>query len=162
MSFLNFLQKRLSGDDAHTGGDGTGGDGQMARPEGSELPIPRYDRINEKHLIAQLSKHSQAELTAIDTYERSHKNRPPVFDKLRYLRGQEPIEGYDDLSAEEILVKLEAADSETLQRTRSYERKFQRRPDVLDGVGDAIHDRRHKRRPGSVHRDPPRVTAPLS
>jgi hypothetical protein len=150
------LQKRLSGDDAHSGGDA-----QRNRPGDSELPIPGYDRIHDKRLIAELSKHSQAELTAIATYERSHKNRPPVFDKLRYLRGQEPIEGYDDLSAEEILVMLEAANGETLQRTRSYERKFQRRPDVLDEVGDAIRDRRRKRRPGSVHRDPPRVTAPL-
>jgi hypothetical protein len=156
MSILNFLQRRLSGDDAHTGGDAQG-----IRADDGQLPIPGYDRIKDKRLIAELSEHSQAELTAIDSYERAHKNRPPVFDKLRYLRGQEPIEGYDDLSVEEILVKLEAADNETLQRTRTYERKFQRRPDVLDDVGDAIRDRRRKRHPGSVHRDPPRVTGPL-
>jgi hypothetical protein len=156
MSILNFLQKRLSGDDAQSGGDA-----QRTRPDDSQLPIPGYDRINDKHLIAELSKHSQAELTAVDAYERSHKNRPAVFDKLRYLRGKEPMEGYDDLSAEEIRIRLEAAGSETLQRTRSYERKFQRRPDVLDEVGEAIRDRHRNRRPGSVHRDPPRVTAPL-
>jgi hypothetical protein len=152
MSILNFLQKRPSGDGAHPGVAETKGqdDGQ---------PIPGYDRINDKHLIAELREHSQAELTAIDTYERSHKNRTPVFHKLRYLRGQQPLEGYDDLSVEEILAGLEGAGTESLQRTRGYERKFQRRPDILEKVAAALHD---ERRSGSTHRDPPRVTTQRS
>jgi hypothetical protein len=149
MSMLNFLRKRSSGDGVRGGVAETnrGGDGQ--------LPIPGYDRISDKHLIAELREHSQAELAAIDTYEKSHKNRRPVFHKLRYLRGQEPLQGYDDLSVKEILAGLEGADMELLQRTRGYERKFQRRPDVLENVASALHERR----PGSTHRDPPRVTA---
>lgn len=149
MSILNSLQQRFSGRDAHFGV------AEGSRSDNSELPIPGYDRISDKHLIAELSEHSQADLTAIATYESSHKNRPPVFDKLRYLRGQEPLQGYDDLSVEQIRVGLHGADMETLQRTRTYERKFQRRPDVLDDVGKAIRERR----PASTHRDPPRVTA---
>jgi hypothetical protein len=65
-----------------------------------------------------------------------------VFDKLRYLRGQEPLQGYDALSVQEILAGLEGADSETLQTTRVYERKFQKRPDVLDEVATALRERR--------------------
>jgi hypothetical protein len=152
MSIINSLKQRFSGRDAHFGV------GEGSRSDGSELPIPGYDRISDKHLIAELSKHSQAELTAIATYESSHKNRPPVFDKLRYLRGQEPLQGYDDLSVEQILAGLEGADRETLQRTRTYERKFQRRPDVLDEVGKTIRGRH----PASIHRDPPRVATPHS
>lgn len=147
MSIFNFLQKRSSGDGADVGEANRNGD--------SQLPIPGYDRISDKHLIAELREHSQAELTAIDTYERSHKNRTPVFHKLRYLRGQEPLQGYDDLSVEEILTGLEGADTQTLQKTREYERKFQRRPDVLEKVASALHE--HS---GSTHRDPPRVTTP--
>jgi hypothetical protein len=149
MSILNFLQKRLSGNDAHIGGDAKG-----TGPDDGQLPIPGYDRISNKHLIAELSKHSQAELAAIETYEKSHKNRPPVFNKLRYLRGQEPLHGYDDLSVEEILADLKGADTEKLQKTRLYERKFQHRPDVLDEVATALREHR----PDSVHRDPPRAT----
>jgi hypothetical protein len=114
----------------------------------SQLPIPDYDRIKDKDLIGELSKHSQTELAAIESYERSHKKRPPVFNKLRYLRGQEPLQDYDALSVKEILAGLEGADTPTLQRTRVYERKFQRRPGVLEAVATSIRERR----PGSGHR----------
>ncbi len=113
----------------------------------SQLPLPGYDRIKEKDLVAELSNHSQAELAAVETYERSHKERLPVFDKLRYLRGQEPLQGYDTLSAKEVLAGLEGADTATLKRTRVYERKFRGRRQVLEKVDTAIHDRNQ-----SVHR----------
>jgi hypothetical protein len=122
---------------------------ETARPDAGQLPIPGYDRIKDRDVIAELSKHSQAELAAIETYERSHKGRPAVFDKLRYLRGQEPLQDYDDLGIRETVAALEGADMGTLQRTRVYERKFQRRPDVLEEVEAAIHKR--KRNPASVH-----------
>jgi hypothetical protein len=142
MTILNSLQHRFSGGDAQVDV------AETTRSDDGQLPIPGYDRIGDKDLIAELSKHSQAELAAIETYERSHKERVPVFDKLRYLRGQEPIQGYDALSVKEILAGLEGADSETLQTTRVYERKFQHRPDVLDEVATALR----KRRPAPTHR----------
>lgn len=121
---------------------------ETTRTDDSQLPIPDYDRIKDKDLIGELSKHSQTELAAIESYERSHKDRPAVFNKLRYLRGKEPLQGYDALSVKEILAGLEGADTPTLQRTRVYERKFQRRPGVLDEVATGIRERR----PGSGHR----------
>jgi hypothetical protein len=149
MSLLNFLHKRPSGRGAHVG------DAETAGVDDNQLPIPGYDRISNKHLVEELSKHSQAELAAIETYERSHKNRQPVFDKLRYLRGEEPIQGYDGLSVEEILTALAKGDTRTLQKTRLYERKFQRRPDVLEKIASALREGRAD----SIHRDPPRATA---
>ena len=121
---------------------------ETTRTDDSQLPIPGYDRIKDKDLIAELSKHTQAELAAIETFERSHKKRLPVFNKLRYLRGNEPLPDYDALSVKEILAGLEGADMETLQRTRVYERKFQRRPDVLEEVATTLRERR----PASVRR----------
>jgi hypothetical protein len=142
MTILNSLQKHFPG------GDAQADDAETTRSDDGQLPIPGYDRIGDKDLIAGLSKHSQVELTAIETYERAHKERVPVFDKLRYLRGQEPLQGYDALSVKEILAGLEGADSETLQTTRVYERKFQNRPDVLERVGTALRERR----PATTHR----------
>jgi hypothetical protein len=136
MTILNSLQKRFSGGDTQVD------DAETTRSDDGQLPIPGYDRIGDKDLIAELSKHSQVELTAIETYEKSHKERVPVFDKLRYLRGQEPLQGYDTLSVQEILAELEGADSEMLQTTRVYERKFQKRPDVLDEVATALREHR--------------------
>ena len=121
---------------------------ETTRTDDSQLPIPGYDRIKDKDLIAELSKHTQAELAAIETFERSHKKRLPVLNKLRYLCGNEPLPDYDALSVKEILAGLEGADMETLQRTRVYERKFQRRPDVLEEVATTLRERR----PASVRR----------
>jgi hypothetical protein len=132
MTLLDSLRHGFSGDDTQSSAD------KGDRSDDSQ-PLPGYDRISIKHLIPVLSKHSQVELTAIDTYERAHKKRSPVFDKLRYLRGKEPLQGYDTLSAKEILVGLEGADTATLRKTRVYERKFQRRPDVLENVAAALH-----------------------
>lgn len=141
MTILNSLQERFSGGDAQVDGAETDG-AETTRSDDSQLPIPGYDRIGNKDLIAELSKHSQVELAAIETYERSHKKRVPVFDKLRYLRGQEPIQDYDALSVKEILAGLEGVETETLQRTRVYERKFQNRPNVLEEVATALRERR--------------------
>ena len=141
MTILKSLQERFSGGDAQVDGAETDGV-ETTRSDDSQLPIPGYDRIGNKDLIAELSKHSQVELAAIETYERSHKKRVPVFDKLRYLRGQEPIQDYDALSVKEILAGLEGVETETLQRTRVYERKFQNRPNVLEEVATALRERR--------------------
>ena len=81
-----------------------------------------------------LSAHSQIELEAAETYERSHKDREPVLTKLRYMRGSEPLPGYDALSVEEIVAALEDADLATIKKIRAYERKFANRPDVLEEV----------------------------
>ena len=67
----------------------------------------------------------------MEAYERAHKGRPSVLAKLRYLRQDEPLPGYDDLESKEVAKALEGADSETIKAVRDYERKFQRRHEVL-------------------------------
>jgi hypothetical protein len=42
-----------------------------------------------------------------------------VLDKLRYMRGSEPLPGYDALSPEEIATALSGADAETVKAVRS-------------------------------------------
>ena len=68
----------------------------------------------------------------MEAYERSHADRPEVLAKLRYMRTTEPLAGYDTLSPEAIAVALADADSETVKNVRDYERKFRRRPEVMD------------------------------
>src|ERR1044072_7988372 len=98
----------------------------------TELPIPDYDRLSTRKVLNALSDHSQVELEAVETYERSHKSRAAVLDKLRYMRGSEPMQGYDALSVEEIGSALERADLATIKKVRGYERKVANRPHVLD------------------------------
>jgi hypothetical protein len=55
-----------------------------------------------------------------------------VLDKLRYIRGSEPMPGYDALTTEQIADALADADAETVKAVRDYERKFQHRQSVLN------------------------------
>jgi len=112
-------------------------------------PVPGYDSLKTKDVVASLSSHSQVELAAIESYEHTHENRVSVFDKLRWLRQDEPLPGYDALSSEELPVALEEADLAGLKRVRSYERKFRARREVLDEV-DRLH---RERRVPLVSRD---------
>jgi hypothetical protein len=77
----------------------------------------------------------------VESYERSHRGREVVLNKLRYMRGSEPFPGYDALSVEEILAALEEADLETIGRVRGYERKFANRPRVLRAVAGVRRSR---------------------
>jgi len=104
-----------------------------------ELPFADYDRLDTRAVIDALSAHTQIELEATEAYERSHKGRERVLDKLRYMRGSEPLPGYDALSVAEIVSTLEHAEPATIQRIRGYERKFANRPAVLEAVVHAHH-----------------------
>jgi hypothetical protein len=104
-------------------------------------PVAGYDSLKTKEVIASLSSHSQVELARIDSYERSHQERRVVFDKLRWLRQDEPLPGYDALSSEEVVAALDKADLAAIKRVRGYERKFHARREVLDEV-DRLHRER--------------------
>ena len=107
-------------------------------------PFAGYERLNTKQVVVSLWEHSQAELAAVESYERANQNRLPILDKLRYMRQPEPLPGYDDLSSAEIVALLGEADMSTIKRVRAYERKFGKRRDVMDEV-----DRAHRRRRAS-------------
>jgi hypothetical protein len=101
-------------------------------PDEDALPISGYDQLGDKQVSEQLSQLSQVELATIEAYERAHGNRPAVLDKLRYMKGAEPIPGYDALTKDQIAEALAGADAETVRAVRDYERKFQHRASVLE------------------------------
>ncbi len=96
------------------------------------LPIPGYDHMKSDDVVKHLRDLSQVQLEAVEEYERAHQDRPPVLDKLRYMRSPEPIEGYDKLDADQVAKKLDGADAQRVKAVRDYERKFQKRRSVLD------------------------------
>ncbi len=115
----------------------------------SDEPFARYNRMSEKELVGELFRHSQAELEAIEAYERSHESRTRVLNKLHYLRQSEPIPGYDAMSTEEVAAALEETDLVTIKNIRAYERKFANRPGVLEAVEQAR--RRRESEDGGQH-----------
>src|SRR5215211_7062020 len=98
------------------------------RARAGDLP---YDGLKEKEIAGELSRLSQVELATVEGYERAHEARPVVLDKLRYMRGSEPLPGYDALTTEQIAEALAGADAETVKAVRDYE-KVHRRQSVLD------------------------------
>jgi len=126
MKLLDALRNRSSRD---SGGDSEASTGP---PDDPQLPISGYDRLKAKEVAEQLSQLSQIELAAVEAYERAHEARPVVLDKLRYMRGSEPLPGYDALTSEQIATALVGADAETVKAVRDYEHKFQHRQSVLD------------------------------
>ena len=63
-----------------------------------------------------------------------------MLDKLRYMRGSEPLPGYDALTPEQIAEALAGADAETVKAVRDYERKFHGRRSVLDETARVLPD----------------------
>jgi hypothetical protein len=99
---------------------------------GDRLPISGYDQLGDKQVSDQLAQLSQVDLAAVETYERAHGSRSVVLDKLRYMRGSEPLPGYDALAPDQIVDALSDADAETVRAVRDYERKFRHRQAVLN------------------------------
>jgi hypothetical protein len=112
-------------------------------------PVEGYDKLNAKDLIVSLSDRSQVELAKIEGYEQSHEGRRAVFDKLRWLRQDEPLQGYDAMSPDQVVAALDKADLAAIKRVRGYERKFHARREILDEV-DRLH---RERRVPLVSRD---------
>ena len=50
------------------------------------LAILAYDTLDGREICARLDLLTQAELAALETYERSHANRQEVLDALRSMR----------------------------------------------------------------------------
>ena len=116
------LFNRWRGRDAATGTD---------LPQENALAIPRYDRLAVWKLLRRLPELSQTEMAAVETYERAHGQRVAVLEKLRYLRGDEPLVGYDAMSPDEISAALKDADLASIDRVRFYERRLRNRDSVL-------------------------------
>lgn len=126
-----------------------------------QTSIDGYDRLAYRALVTELKLRSQVELSDIEAYERSHQDRGPVLDKLRYLRSTEPLPGYDELGPDAILAALAEADLGSLHAVRGYESRLRRREEVLTGVEQL---RRGRVRAGSADPDaaepPPYQGAP--
>jgi hypothetical protein len=109
---------------------GDRGPADAGAPGDGSLPIANYDGIDVKQLKRSLSVLAQVDLAVIERYERSHQARPVVLNRLRWLRGSEPMPGYDALDSEAIVAALSGADAATLKAVRGYERRHRDRGEV--------------------------------
>lgn len=141
MTLLDAVRDRLSSRDAATRSDSPAPRGTTEAVGDGEAPFAGYEGLDDREVMEKLSEHSQVELGRVEDYERAHKDRKSVLDKLRYMRGREPHAGYDALSAEEVVALVAGSDRAAIKRIRGYERKFANRPEVLEEVARALHER---------------------
>lgn len=55
-------------------------------PDAEELALPDYDQLPAAHIVAKLGGLSDAEIDAVERYERSHRHRRTVLGKIDQLR----------------------------------------------------------------------------
>jgi hypothetical protein len=146
MTVLSTIRDRFSGPATSVEPKSSGDPAQEAE---TRPPFAGYDRLDKRQVMDGFSDHSQVELEAAESYERANKDREPVLDKLRYMRGKEPIAGYDALDVEEIVTELQDADLVTIKKVRGYERKFGNRPEILEEVV-RVHRRHQATQPKSA------------
>jgi ferritin-like metal-binding protein YciE len=97
-------------------------------------PLAGYDRLNAGQVAARLSDFTQAQLRAVAAYERAHRNRRTVLERIAALEGSEPVDGYDELSEVAAIARLREADEATVARIRDYEARHRRRVAVLEAA----------------------------
>jgi ferritin-like metal-binding protein YciE len=97
----------------------------------SDLAIADYDKLKAETIIGKLSELSQIDLAKIDSYERRNQNRTTVLSRVTSLRGNEPWQGYDELTAAEVLAVLSEGDDDRAAEVRDYERSHKNRAGVL-------------------------------
>jgi hypothetical protein len=109
--------------------------GAASREE--DLPIPGYGRLCDTDVIQRLRLLSPSDLAVVEGYERAHAARPAVLsaiDRLsaiERLRGGEPWDDYDAMTADQISSWLKTAGSALARQVLEYEQSHQRREAVI-------------------------------
>lgn len=108
---------------------------RMRRPmRAQDLPIPGYDALNVAKVTTRLPELTQDELRVMAAYERRHRKRTTVLERIASLQEVEPWSGYDALTANEVLERLRDADEDTRARVRDYEGRHRQRETVLSAT----------------------------
>jgi ferritin-like metal-binding protein YciE len=102
--------------------------------EDDRLPIPGYDALNAGQAVSRLGDLSQAQLQAVAAYERGHRKRRSVLERIAALEGPEPIDGYDEMSEIDVVSRLRDATPPTVAQVRDYESRHRRRVAVLEAA----------------------------
>jgi len=114
------------------------GQAKGAAADEGDIPIAGYDDLTANQITSRLSDLSQIDLAKVGAYERKNANRKSVLDKVRSLKGNEPVPGYDELTVDEVKTALEAADDKRTREIRDYERQHKGRQGVLEAVDQEL------------------------
>jgi uncharacterized protein YjbJ (UPF0337 family)/ferritin-like metal-binding protein YciE len=114
------------------GVDQAEGEVRGAVADESDLPIANYDSLKAGDILPKLPELSQEDLAKVDGYERAHRARKTVLNRIDYLQEPEPFPGYDQMTVHDVETQLRDADDATAERVRDYERKHKRRVTIME------------------------------
>jgi hypothetical protein len=96
-----------------------------------EPPILGYEHFRVTDIVQRLPTLSQAQLSALDGYERAHVGRPEILNAIERLRGSEPWPGYDGMIPDQITARLQTAAPAEARQVLDYERRHRRRGTLI-------------------------------
>ncbi|MFI6037924.1 hypothetical protein ACIBBD_27880 [Streptomyces sp. NPDC051315] len=96
-----------------------------------EPPILGYEHFRVADIVQRLPTLSQAQLSALDGYERAHAGRPDILNAIEQLRGSEPWPGYDAMIPDRITARLQTATAAEARQVLDYERSHRRRGTLI-------------------------------
>jgi hypothetical protein len=96
-----------------------------------EPPILGYQHFRVPDIVQRLPTLSQAQLSALDGYERAHAGRPESLNAIERLRGSEPWPGYDDMIPDQITARLQTAAPSEARLVLDYERRHRQRRTLI-------------------------------
>lgn len=103
---------------------------------GEELPLDNYDQLKEEDILDRIPKLSKEQLLRLKEYETGHLNRQRILDALDIeLKG--PLDGYYELTVDEVLGKIEGYCKKDLKRILDFEEHHRTRERLIK----AIHQR---------------------
>ncbi|MFG2022348.1 hypothetical protein [Streptomyces sp. NPDC048825] len=104
-------------------------DDAVTREEGP--PILGYEHFRVADIVQRLPTLSQAQLSALDGYERAHAGRPEILNAIERLRGSEPWPGYDAMIPDQIAARLQTAAPAEARQVLDYERRHRERGTLI-------------------------------
>lgn len=104
----------------------------QAEPE--PLPLPGYDELTAKEVVAQLDSLTIPQLVALRDYELANDNRVTVLREIDARVNRMPVPGYDELTVEEIEPLLANLEDAQLAYLARYEETHENRVTLLRAI----------------------------
>lgn len=108
------------------------------------LPVEDYDDLSAEQIPARLEGLDRDELKRLRDHEASGLARKTILqqidEKIELTEEALPIDGYEDMPADEIVGELDRLDDVELREIRKFEEKHDARKSVLQAIDRKLQD----------------------
>jgi len=105
--------------------------------ENGGVPVENYDELTVDEITGELGNLSAGDLEKVRDYEKRNKNRETLLYEIE-RKMSFPIEGYDQLTVEEVSGRLDDLSAEELRMVRDYEKRNKDRETLLEQLDRKI------------------------